>query len=518
MLVSIDQCYFKGTESAIRKARKTLEQARFPAVNDSEYVIVRQLDIVALPSRLAQDYYRQTEQVMAAKVNGWSDSAAAADCIWFASETDLYACLSRDIAQGKAAARWFWKSFLHLIQASVSMSLTRLFLQQGKQLPALLQRLAEQRVLTPVWDQLAQTDAASLFQAVIREGLRQSILAVSSGYMEITVDKTSTSALPPLLATLLDDSPLLPSSLTPKQQLAIGIYLQTEKPHWASSTLVSESVNSLLRQFSVSAEERIAQGIETRDGKKQERLKTWTSLPAKRNTEKTHPGASNASDVDMPSRGESASTQDQSTSHEHALLVEQTVFNPETASLLHASDAAPDPAFDPSEQQLDEDTASGLTDQWYVGQGGIFYLMNILNQPLIRELLLNDAQAIAFPSGWGWLYRFAECLGLRYERNLIRCLSRFSAQDETDFLTDMPQLNAAPGIVAYAEKRYQSFGIRPSSLLDKAAHISLIRPEITICYRLQDIDIELRRSGLDIDPGWIDWLGALIRFQYKEAV
>ena len=111
MQVSIDHCYFRGSRSAIARARRSLEQTRFPAISDSEYVIIRQLSVAAEPSRLALDYVRHTEQLLASKVNGWSAVAATADCVWFASESDLYACLCRDIVLGRADGLWCWQQF-----------------------------------------------------------------------------------------------------------------------------------------------------------------------------------------------------------------------------------------------------------------------------------------------------------------------------------------------------------------------------------------------------------------------
>jgi hypothetical protein len=31
---------------------------------------------------------------------------------------------------------------------------------------------------------------------------------------------------------------------------------------------------------------------------------------------------------------------------------------------------------------------------------------------------------------------------------------------------------------------------------------------------LADVDIDVRRVGLDLDPGWVPWLGCVVRFRY----
>jgi hypothetical protein len=144
--------------------------------------------------------------------------------------------------------------------------------------------------------------------------------------------------------------------------------------------------------------------------------------------------------------------------------------------------------------------------------------LNLLNHTVIRDLLLNDAEAVAFPSGWGWLYRLGEAFGLQYERELVRCLARLSGQEEQLFLDTTPQLKAAEDILTFGEQRYRRFGIWHSGLLHRPVHIGFLRPELTISYRMHDLDVALRKAGLDIDPGWVDWLGAMVRFRYREAV
>ena len=143
MQVSIDRCFFRGSEEAIARARKVLDKTRFPAIGDSEFVIIRQLSVSAETSRLEQHYNRQTERFLAAKVNGWSEDAASADCVWFVSEIDLYACLCRDIALGRMDALWYWKQFGHLATGMPSQRLTRVMIEQASQLPALIAQLAE---------------------------------------------------------------------------------------------------------------------------------------------------------------------------------------------------------------------------------------------------------------------------------------------------------------------------------------------------------------------------------------
>ena len=31
----------------------------------------------------------------------------------------------------------------------------------------------------------------------------------------------------------------------------------------------------------------------------------------------------------------------------------------------------------------------------------------------------------------------------------------------------------------------------------------------------EHLDLDIRRAGLDIDPGWLPWLGRVVRFRYE---
>ncbi|WP_344065632.1 hypothetical protein [Microbacterium pumilum] len=38
---------------------------------------------------------------------------------------------------------------------------------------------------------------------------------------------------------------------------------------------------------------------------------------------------------------------------------------------------------------------------------------------------------------------------------------------------------------------------------------------IEMTLRLSDVDLDVRRAGLDLDPGWVAWLGNVVRFRYE---
>jgi hypothetical protein len=37
---------------------------------------------------------------------------------------------------------------------------------------------------------------------------------------------------------------------------------------------------------------------------------------------------------------------------------------------------------------------------------------------------------------------------------------------------------------------------------------------VDVHLELDQVDIDVRRAGLDLDPGWVPWLGTVVRFIY----
>ena len=49
----------------------------------------------------------------------------------------------------------------------------------------------------------------------------------------------------------------------------------------------------------------------------------------------------------------------------------------------------------------------------------------------------------------------------------------------------------------------------------RPALLSLTPTHADVCAGLRAIDLRVRRAGLDIDPGWVPWLGRVVAFRYE---
>jgi hypothetical protein len=53
------------------------------------------------------------------------------------------------------------------------------------------------------------------------------------------------------------------------------------------------------------------------------------------------------------------------------------------------------------------------------------------------------------------------------------------------------------------------------SVARRSARISYTPGWFDVLLRLDEVSVEARRAGLDLDPGWVPWLGAVVRFVYE---
>lgn len=503
MLVSIDQCHFRGTELAIQQARQALDHVRFPDVGDTQYVILRELSVSAKLPQLAQQYVYQSEKIIADRVNGWSDSAISANCIWFLSESDLYACLCRDMVLGRASNTWFWKSFSYLLTGTIADNLTQIFQQQGRQLPVFIQLLYEHNILSEVWKEITVQAAESLVGTLVNGTVGEIIKYACSQKMLYSKRKDNFQ-IPALLEVLLEDKTFDSVTISIKQQLAITLYLQLDKPHWLASASSTALIEGFVQQLMLSASHQsdqyrpLAYPPKDNDELGRGNFNKHFSENEEENSSRVENDYVNDSSEIVANANSKTNKLDEKLS-----ALKSTELNTEHYETKIAT------------QQQHEFTHD---EAWNVSQGGLFYLLNVLNQPFIRKQLLQDKKAIAFPSGWGWLYRLGEAFGLQYERELVRCLSALSGIDEQQFISAMPALDMAADIREFASQRYPHYVMKNQNLFNKPAFITFKRPELMITFSLQDVDISIRKAGLDIDPGWVDWLATMVRFHYREGM
>ena len=136
--------------------------------------------------------------------------------------------------------------------------------------------------------------------------------------------------------------------------------------------------------------------------------------------------------------------------------------------------------------------------------GGVLFLINAL-QRLDIAARLTEAGSEA-PSGWRVLLDLALALGLPEDEPIARFLT---AQDLDT--TAPPSLIAS--LLAEIETIYRPDGPWPLPLR-QSGRLLATETHLDLEFATVDVDVELRLAGLDLDPGWVPWLGRVVAFHY----
>jgi hypothetical protein len=178
--------------------------------------------------------------------------------------------------------------------------------------------------------------------------------------------------------------------------------------------------------------------------------------------------------------------------------------------------------------------------------GGLFYLLNILKLRGVQALLMagpgapgSDLASASEPAwampgcGWRWLGRLGLLAGVPFDAALRRFLAAQARLDGLDGpglqgapgnaagLDHLPAFPALPGeaqVLALARARVGPALWHDPATWARPAHVVATRSHVDVHLRSNDVSLALRRCGLDIDPGWLPWLGRVVHLHYGGAL
>lgn len=140
------------------------------------------------------------------------------------------------------------------------------------------------------------------------------------------------------------------------------------------------------------------------------------------------------------------------------------------------------------------------------GWGGVLFLINALRRLDVEAVLEAEAAAAEAPSGWRLLHDLGVAFGLPADEPM----AVFLAAQDLD--TSVP-----PPLLAWLTSRieglYRRDGPWPLPLA-QPARLWATETHLDLDLETTEVDLPLRLSGLDLDPGWVPWLGRVVRFHY----
>ncbi len=178
--------------------------------------------------------------------------------------------------------------------------------------------------------------------------------------------------------------------------------------------------------------------------------------------------------------------------------------------------------------------------------GGVFWLYNLfLKEPEGLDALLSNPVVSHHGQNWIWLWMLYPLIcemseidtGEKNFRTLAPLFSGIDEYDETpnhssdntegsgqlqSLLERTPTQAEFRVLQEFAEATksrflYYASPDEPQSFLDLIGRRALVTrrgPWMEVEYSLQEVDINVRRTGLDADPGFLVWLGMVVRFHY----
>ena len=160
-------------------------------------------------------------------------------------------------------------------------------------------------------------------------------------------------------------------------------------------------------------------------------------------------------------------------------------------------------------QAQDRDLA---LDQFHTGQGGLLYLLNVLNRSEMQSLMEKWWQQL--PNGWGWLYRLGQELQLDETDPITSFLATQLGFDHRTELEQLPPLPARTELLELVGRWYGRAALWQPGLLLLTARIHFTPSHVDMYLPLSAVQLPVRLAGLDINPGWLPWLGRVVTFHY----
>lgn len=509
--VNIRQLNFKGRETQRRQVINDLDSVAWPAVSEREYLFIKRLQAQQAATRLAQSLAEQAVFYRGTAVNGWLDKAATENAVFFSDYAELLACLSRDILKNNQ--RWYWQQWDYWFAQPAETALVSCWQQHQNLIPSIVAQLARHQQLGWFCQQLSIDLAQQLCWVVCPQlDVRLSKQTLSPNQSDNQIPEHWLAAWQPVFSDT--DLPLT------VMQMAGVIILKQWQPLRLLQDDALTSFNFILARLMAITTGTSQTKMLAEQAQAQETVKIYSRKPIH---DAVNPISQNT--VADSAVGKSNTLQNnQETSTQPALIsgvsdADQTDNSAKSPSIVTESlnTSMSESRISQSEQIAHSE--AGLADSMIQPycvlseQGGVFYLLNFLNLPQVQGSLLTHAVSQQYPSAWGWLWQLAIALGWQPEPSMLKLFAFFCGFDNDKQLLDLPVLPQLDDLLLWGRQRYgeQLFN---QSLFAIEARVEIDACHVDVCYASDSVRLDVRRVGLDLDPGWLPWLGKVVKFHY----
>jgi len=469
-----------------------LRTATIAGTSGARIVLVRRLDVGTLPGMVAATpimlaVEAALRQLATAAVHGDAAFAAKAPAVYFRDEADALVAFARRLARGRVSPEWFWPlvvrgwSSAQSPERAAALVLDRAFAST-----------AGVSTAAHVVAALAANDAIALLLTPLTEHRGVALLAASGwGGMN---DAALRSPTPPALV------PQMPAQTRelisqwmerwggpadPRAAWLAAMLLVADRPARATSRALPEIVHALL-----------------------------SSLVVRRPTSTEH-----AATI----RNSTEGSKDETPGDASIAFAEKWWDRQRTSGVNSVSGGAPQPRTSRGDSRPPSPLAPEFSDLGFhdhhadfplrTAHAGLLVLVPLLSRIGIAELLAERTDLAERDWPDGLLLRLAYRLGVPPDDPVVAWL-------QPGGLAVAPANRAvtAAWIRATRARSRRDTGRSLATITRRSGAIAVTKTHIDVLFRHTEIDVAVRRAGLDIDPGWVPWLGKVVQFHYVDAL
>lgn len=542
----------RGPAPDRRAAVDAVEHARWPQSAPGEWIFIRRMQVRGPRHAMRAAIGREAHRLLNCAVPGSAAGAANAEVVRFGSLAELLAALSLDLVQGRARERWYWRRWSHLWSLSPGEALVGLWREQVFMLASVTAALAIRGQLRQVWEALGAGEVEALLALLSTEtGIKLPALGWGHPAMgprpQVVIPAALRSQWQPVIGELTPAHPRvwLAACVVGLQWRALT--LRANPGDW-----ITALAHALVVGARTGVEQTVVGERPIRDAAgdladQESRGETETLRPRARreeirvanapSTDRVHARApqitpllseeASAPDDDVPTSGvrslspqplDAESVQSKEAHLDAApawrdfpVAESGGAWNGEARSECHyetSASQADDSKYASSAPEMDELQSS---------QGGLFYLVNFLLRPEVSKLLAAVGGREALVDGWVWVYRLGLELGLEPHGDLAHWLAECMGFDDPVQLDSLPPLPGRAALLSLAHRLYDPYELWRPALLNVPARILRTASHIDVYYPIDTARLTVRLAGLDVNPGWVPWLGRVLTFFYDDG-
>ena len=471
-----------------QQALNALDSADWPLTDHRQIVMVRRIEIDSDALSLGRHAAAQVRSLIAGAVSPWEAGADQAEAVRFADTADYLCSQCRQILSPPAQVPWFWASNQRIQdslagRAKQADSLLGVLLEEPLALPSLITRLQTRALLTPALSVLGGRGMTRL-RELIAHYTGYALPDTKQPAISAAADTAAQNPLPAALIRLVRQRQAqlqqLPENLhqAAGELFALLIAWQHSPASLSQPDTAAELLMQLQQALLSSPGKSLAQAHKSQPSPQTQAIDSKLSATPLSKPESTQPTGSSSA------RSDEASATD-------AIRLDQT---------------------EPVEGEQDSDPAIAPSESFYTAQGGFFMLLNLLRAVRSHEGL-RDCEA----SAWQYLYLLTRRLQLPLDIPLQQFIAAQLQLEHYQELELLPHDACDELLAKLAEQRLGHQPFWPDTLLQRAALVHVSDSHIDVDMHKDSIDLNIRLCGLDVDPGWLPWLGRVVRFHYLES-